>query len=511
MAIARKRPDSSYRARIRVAPRGGVWLSFNKERGGSPAGVVGRTVLVPGWRYGAGLPVDVRFQVLKKDATQLRLKVWPAGSPQPRTWQLVSEDRHDDIGAGGRIGLGASLTRRATGGPVQVRFEGLVVDRAQDAVRVPVSAGKRRWADRRSPAPAPAPAPQAPAAVAPQAPAPAPAPAAPPPSSGGVAVPASIDATGSTNVSAALQGFINGVPNGSTIVFRPGTTYRIVAELKVVNRQNLTFEGNGARLDLAGTSDERGFYVRDSAGITIRGFTMVGNNTEAGTPATCCGREGAHAVALYSTTDVLVEDMDISRVWGDCFYVNASTVPGGTWSRRSTFRDSTCTLTGRHGIGIIRAADTTIANNRFDAIGFDVVDLEPGAADAGATGFVFRANVVGTYGLTDEYNSFLLAACGAQGAAIRGVTITGNTVAGNRIGWSGSSGRPMKALHVRVCGDEGPRSDFVVTDNVAGAAVAGPAMHFASVAGVTVTGNVQPLSSGQLASFPGSTNVTYRP
>jgi hypothetical protein len=326
-----------------------------------------------------------------------------------------------------------------------------------------------------------------------------------------VAVPASIDATGSTNVSAALQGFINGVPNGSTIVFRPGTTYRIVAELKVVNRQNLTFEGNGARLDLAGTSDERGFYVRDSAGITIRGFTMVGNNTEAGTPATCCGREGAHAVALYSTTDVLVEDMDISRVWGDCFYVNASTVPGGTWSRRSTFRDSTCTLTGRHGIGIIRAADTTIANNRFDAIGFDVVDLEPGAADAGATGFVFRANVVGTYGLTDEYNSFLLAACGAQGAAIRGVTITGNTVAGNRIGWSGSSGRPMKALHVRVCGDEGPRSDFVVTDNVAGAAVAGPAMHFASVAGVTVTGNVQPLSSGQLASFPGSTNVTYRP
>ena len=41
-------------------------------------------------------------------------------------------------------------------------------------------------------------------------------------------------------------------------------------------------------------------------------------------------------------------------------------------------------------------------------------------------------------------------------------------------------------------------------------AVSGPAMYFTSVQGVTVTGNEQPLSSGtQLASFSGSSNVTY--
>ncbi len=34
-------------------------------------------------------------------------------------------------------------------------------------------------------------------------------------------------------------------------------------------------------------------------------------------------------------------------------------------------------------------------------------------------------------------------------------------------------------------------------------------MFFTDVKGVTVTGNVQPLSSGELATFPGSTNVTY--
>jgi hypothetical protein len=34
-------------------------------------------------------------------------------------------------------------------------------------------------------------------------------------------------------------------------------------------------------------------------------------------------------------------------------------------------------------------------------------------------------------------------------------------------------------------------------------------MEFISVSGVTVTGNTQPLSKGELATFTGSTNVTY--
>ena len=52
-------------------------------------------------------------------------------------------------------------------------------------------------------------------------------------------------------------------------------------------------------------------------------------------------------------------------------------------------------------MGIIRAKDVRIVNNRFDQIGFMVVDIEPGAADAGADGVVFRGNDIGTYGLGD--------------------------------------------------------------------------------------------------------------
>jgi hypothetical protein len=39
----------------------------------------------------------------------------------------------------------------------------------------------------------------------------------------------------------------------------------------------------------------------------------------------------------------------------------------------------------------------------------------------------------------------------------------------------------------------------------------GPLMTFTETDGVTVTGNTQPLSSGELATFPSSTNVTYVP
>ena len=95
----------------------------------------------------------------------------------------------------------------------------------------------------------------------------------------------------------------------------------------------------------------------------------------------------------------------------------------------------------------------------------------------------------------------MLAACGPDtGAVIKDVTVTGNTVEGNIQGWSGK----IKALSLPVPrGDRGPRSNFVVTDNVAQSAVAGPAIVFTQVAGVTVTGNTQPLSTRHAGHVPG--------
>ena len=326
-----------------------------------------------------------------------------------------------------------------------------------------------------------------------------------------VDVPSSIDATGSSNVSAKLQSFINGAPDGSTIVFKAGGTYRLDSALVISGRRNLTLEGSGARLNLPGTFagyDSIGIRVEVSTGTTIRNFTMVGNDSEAGTSAACCSREAQHGIAVLSADATLIEDMDIRRVWGDCVYVNYRAGLAGDWSDGVTFRDSSCTLTGRHGVGIIAGKNLRIERNVFDQIGYMIVDIEPNDSSGGASDVLVADNTIGSYGLTDQYRSPLLAAGGPNtGAAVRNVTVTRNTVAGNRAGYDGA----VLGLNITVKGDRGPRSGFTVTDNIAETAAKGPLMTFTQTVGVTVTGNSQPLTSGELATFSGSTNVTYEP
>ncbi len=234
---------------------------------------------------------------------------------------------------------------------------------------------------------------------------------------------------------------------------------------------------------------------------------MVGNNTEAGTSAACCSREAQHAIAVLSSDDTLIEDMDIRRTWGDCVYVNARTGLPDDWSDGVTFRDSTCTLAGRHGVGIIAGRDLLIQNNVFDQIGYMIVDIEPNDGTGGASDVFVQDNDIGSYGLTDQYRSPLLGAGGPDsGAVVRNVTVRRNTVAGNRAGYDDA----VLGINIVVKGDRGPRSGFTVTDNVALMTARGPLMTFTETDGVVVSGNTQQLSSGELATFPGSTNVTYR-
>lgn len=208
-------------------------------------------------------------------------------------------------------------------------------------------------------------------------------------------------------------------------------------------------------------------------------------------------------VAVFGSYDTVLADLDIRRVWGDCVYVDSHA--GEVWADGLTFRDSTCRLTGRHGVGLIAAKNVRVAQVTFDEIGMFVVDIEPNDSTQGAIGVTVANNTIGSYGLTDIFVSYVLAACGAEGSVARDITVTGNTVAGNLAGYNGR----MLGLNVIICGRARTRTDIVVTDNRAAQAVRGPVLEFYDSQRITVTGNVQPLSSGELATFPGSTGVTY--
>ena len=325
-----------------------------------------------------------------------------------------------------------------------------------------------------------------------------------------VKLPASIDATGSKDVSAALQQFVWDVPNGSTIKFKAGGRYKLGEAIRISDKRGLTFAGNGATLKLVGPGLVRGsaLLVQNSRNTTIRDLTIVGNHAAAGTKDALGDQQGQHGVGVHGSTNTLIENVDISRVAGDCFNIK-TWFDQTDWSDGVTIRDSSCRLTGRMGAVMNGASDVLIEGNVFDDIGYAVFAFEPNMEYQGSEGIVIRDNTIGAYSLTDQFSPKLLYACDALWidgpSTVRDVTLTRNTVAGNRSGKDGA----MTGLHLKICGDRGNRVNFTITNNTASQAVNGPSMQFTEVKGVTVTGNKQPLAKGALATFPGSTGVTY--
>ena len=332
--------------------------------------------------------------------------------------------------------------------------------------------------------------------------------ASPSPDPTAVRVPATIDASGSTDVSGELQRFVDRVPDGSTIDFPGDATYRVSRGIRLSGRRNLVFNGHGATLKTTGAGDSIAgspfFIDGGSRGITLRNLELVGSNDRAGSPgALQAGLEGQMGVAIYGSSDIEIARVTMRRFYADCVYIGAG--PGREYSRGIALHDSRCTLTGRSGVSIIAGRDVTIERVRFDQIGMFVVDIEPNESWQGATDVVIRDNSIGSYGLTRRYTSWVLAAEGAEGSIVRDVWLVGNTISG------GPAGRDGRALGLNVTvKDNGPRENFVVRDNTATITVAGPVMQFRGVQGVIVKGNRQPLSSGQLATFSGSTSVTVQ-
>ena len=339
-----------------------------------------------------------------------------------------------------------------------------------------------------TPAPTPKPTP-VPTAVPTAAPTPKPTAApTPKPTPAGIAVPSTIDATGATDVSAALISLVGSVPDGSTIVFKAGGVYRLNAALKFAHRHNLTFEGNGATLKAGGGTTEAsslfwlGSYLGGNTGIVIRNFTLVGNSTTPGVYQG--GREGAHGVLVDDGSTIDVSNVTVRGVWGDCLYV-------GGWADTVSFHDSTCESNGRNGVTITSGSNVTVQRVAFNKSGYTTLDIEPNVSSEGARNIRFLDNTAGTW-----TNSFVSAE-GAAGSVVDGVTISRNTVTGASL---------VTAIKLST-----GRQNIVFTGNTGRVAAWGPVLRFAYIDGLTVTGNVQPLTSGSLASITNSTNVTYQP
>jgi uncharacterized protein YifN (PemK superfamily) len=319
-----------------------------------------------------------------------------------------------------------------------------------------------------------------------------------------VTVPSRIDATGATDVSAALNAFLRRVPDRSTIVFKARGIYKLGSAIHITDRHNLEFKGNGATLRMAGCDVEDSAFLLDgtpSTRIAIRNFRMIGDNRKAGTKSAFVGGcESSMGVAIYGARDIIVSNVTISSVHGECLYIDAGGNPRGTtpWAERITFRDSTCRLNGRMGVAFIAVRHVVVTRNTFDDIAISVFDIEPTRPDGGATFITLTDNVIKDYGASPRWTPWVLegSAYGMTTTIVHDVTLARNRITGmTRSEHTGASG----GLRVKAMTERWAR--FSIRDNVSTVSGTGPTMYFRYVDGLRVTGNVQPLTRGPLVWF----------
>lgn len=121
VSVLGRRVDAAndYRTRLRFWPDGKVTLQL--QNGGTTLAAAD----VPGLVYTAGTRLAVRLQVVGTSPTTVRAVVWPAGTPEPATWQLTATSSTPGAQAPGTVGLHSYLSGSSTNVPSSVSFDNL--------------------------------------------------------------------------------------------------------------------------------------------------------------------------------------------------------------------------------------------------------------------------------------------------------------------------------------------------------------------------------------------------
>ena len=308
-----------------------------------------------------------------------------------------------------------------------------------------------------------------------------------------VTVPASIDATGKTEVSAALNAFLATVPNGSIISFPVGAIYKLHESIYLADRHNLVFEGNGTTLHVDATAAANSAYTspfmvgddlaHPNTDIVIHDFILVGNSS---TPGIYIPDSESQAnLQIYATTRIEIYDITGSAAPGD--FVHLEQV-NGAW-----IHDCHVLTAGRNGVSVISGADILVERVALDVVGYCTFDIEPNGSGDACSRIAFRNNTAGTYG---SGNLFLGVEGGHTGAAIDEITVDGNLITGGSLRVNCDNG-----------GTAGTRMTRIAFTNNKGTAAAGPLLYFGHIDGLTVTGNIQPLRSGVFTSITNCTGA----
>lgn len=332
--------------------------------------------------------------------------------------------------------------------------------------------------------------------------APTPLPTAPPPPSTSCTVTFGGDASGATDATAALQSFFQQAPAGATACLAASGQYRVDGRVNVHSRENgLTIDGNGARLFATVRSNQALLKFAWGANLVVRNLTIEGVNPNGRTSnAHEYAWEFGMGVSLYGVVNATIDNVRILNVNGDGIYVDGGDAGAGyRWSDGVTIRNVLIDGTGRHGVAFTNGVrNAVVSGSTVRNTGMYPFVIEPdgnvfNGEVAGADGITITGNAISRYTIDSSWGPYLFAATG--NGPQNDIEFSNNAVYGQN-------------LHVAVQPNGYARTNIRILNNRSDVRVPGPVMEFAGCNYLTVTGNTQLLSSGQLATLSGCSNVT---
>lgn len=241
----------------------------------------------------------------------------------------------------------------------------------------------------------------------------------------------SVDKTGATDVSGALQSWVNSAPSGAIWTFTPGT-YRIDRALYIYGKNNVIIEGQGVTLKTNGGANisDSAFVLDQPANshLTIRNFTLDGDNPYVGTVnAYQADQQSAEGVASYHDQSFIeLTNLTITDQWGHGVYFgtdgNTSHVAKNVW-----IHDNTIDGTGLYGVVFAKMDTAWVERNQLIDIGGSPLGFEDGVAPEYIRHVYMGENTLTRWFWTNQYTPHGIVGDGSTGMVWDDITINNNT------------------------------------------------------------------------------------
>ncbi len=179
------------------------------------------------------------------------------------------------------------------------------------------------------------------------------------------------------------------VLNGNYEVSTRKSTLPLVSNTRVVINGTICAKGNINRYAI--------IHIANCNNVTITGKgTIVG---DADTNQANTGANG-HGVEIYRSHNVVVEDITVSKCWGDGIYFDGD--PSGRYASSDiVVRNTKLDLNRRQGISVILANNVLIEKNRITNTGRingsdpqSAIDIEPNYQDQSLKDIVIKDNII---------------------------------------------------------------------------------------------------------------------